>query len=252
MPVSESQSIQAGEEITLSTGQTVSLPARTEATMAAAILPADREAVADLLPPGLSPIRAGWGTASVWLMSVAYHDIDDGALEPYNEFAVVIHAIPGKISGVPYVSPFRNSGGGYVWYMPVTHEPARAFGDEIWGYPKVVADIDIEETNGQMETTVTIDGDHFITLSVKRPWTFSREEDLTAYSRKDGTLQQIQLQLSGELGMWPYSRGVSVTLGDHPKARRLANLDFQDRAFVRQYADGQFVTSAPQPLNGLA
>lgn len=214
--------------------------------MTAVIVPADRVQVANLLPPGLSPIRAGRETAAVWLLSVEYHDIDDGALEPYNEFAITLGATYGDSSGVPYISPlFRNEG--YVWWMPVTHEPARAFGDEIWGYPKVVADIDIEETNGRRRTTVTVDGEHFITITVERPRTISREDSITAYTVKDEKLLGIQGELSGEMGMWPYSSRFSYTLGDHPKAEQLQELNLGDRAFTRFYADGD-ITFGPGRL----
>lgn len=132
--------------------------------------------------------------------------------------------------------------------MPVTHEPARAFGDEVWGYPKVVADIDIENANGRWETTVTIDGDHFITLSIKRPRTITRTDTLDGYTLKNGTLLRVQLELSGQMGMWPYSKQFSCTFGDHPKAKQLAELDLRDRAFVRLYADGEIITLPPESL----
>lgn len=239
---------EAGDAVTLSTGQTLELPVTTEATMTAAIVPADREQAARLLPSGLSPVRAGRGTAAIWLLSVEYHDIDHGALDPYNEFAVVITATHGPSEGIPYLSPLlRNEG--YVWYMPVTTEPARAFGDEIWSFPKVVADVDIEETDGRRRTTVAVDGQHLITLEVERPPTFARDDTLTAYTVQDETLLSIPGELSCEMGMWPYSSGFSYTLGDHPKAEELRKLDLGERAFTRFYADGEVTFGPGEPLD---
>lgn len=248
MSRSSARPFETGNEVTLSTGQTVGLPATTEATMTAAIVPADRERVAALLPSGLSPLRSGRGTAAVWLLSVEYHDVDHGSLEPYDEFAVVFGATSGSPEGVPYLSPLLRTEG-YVWYMPVTTESARAFGDEIWGYPKVVADVDIEETNGRRRTTVAVDGEHLVTLEVEQPPTLSRNDSLTAYAVKDRTLLRVPGQISGEMGMWPYSREFSYTLGDHPKAEQLRRLDLGDRAFTRFYADGEVTFGPGEPVD---
>lgn len=242
-----SRAIEAGDEVTLSTGETIRLPVPLEATMSAAIVPADRTRVDELLPAGLSPIRAGRASAAVWLLSVAYHDVDDGALEPYDEFAIVLGATHGAPSGIPYLSPLHRTEG-YVWYMPVSHEPARAFGDEIWGYPKVVGDVDIEEADGRRRTTVTVEGDHLLTVDVERPRTFSREDSITVYTVKDGRLLATRGDLSGAMGMWPYSTRFSCTLGDHPKADELRELDLGDRAFTRFYADGDLTFGPGRPL----
>lgn len=239
--------LEPGDAVTLSTGQRIELPVATEATMTAAIVPADREQAAALLPSALSPVRAGIGTAAVWLLSVEYHDIDDGSLAPYNEFAVVIAATPGPPAGVPFLSPlFRTEG--YVWHMPVTTESARAFGEEIWGFPKVVADIEIEETDGRRRTTVTVDGDHLITTEVTKPPTVFRNDNLTAYAVKDGTLLRIQGDLAAEMGLWPYSRRFSYTLGDHSRAETLRDLSLGDRAFTRFYADGEVTFGPGEPV----
>lgn len=246
---SDASRFENGDEVTLSTGQTVELPAYTRATMSAVIVPASRRRVAALLPPGLSPVRAGFGTAAVWLLSVEYHDIGRGALDPYDEFAVIIAATPDSGTGVPYVSPLARTEG-YVWYMPVTTEPGRAFGDEVWGYPKVVADIDIEDDGRRRRTTVTVDGDRFITMSMARPPTVTRDETLTAYTETEGSLLRTRGDLSGEMGAWPYSRRFSYSLGDHPKAETLRELELGDRAFARFYADGDAVFGAGKPIIG--
>lgn len=243
----DKQPVETAGEVTLSTGQTIELPAYTEATMSAVIVPADRERVADLLPEGLSPLRGGIGTAAVWLLSVEYRDIDHGSLEPYDEFAVVISATHGATAGVPYLSPLLRTEG-YVWYMPVTTEPARAFGDEIWGYPKAVADIDIEEERGRRRTTVTVDGEHFVTLEVERPPSFPWEDRMTAYTVKDGTLLRVRGEMSCDVGAWPYSDRFSYTLGDHPRADELRRLNLGERAFTRFFADGEVTFHPGEPL----
>ncbi|SFG49751.1 Acetoacetate decarboxylase (ADC) [Halopelagius inordinatus] len=232
-----------GDEVTLSTGQTVELPAYTRATMSGVVLPASRTRVADLLPPGLSPVRAGFGTGAVGFLSVEYHDIGRGALDPYDEFAVILAARPDSRTGVASLS-VPTGIEGYVWYMPVTTEPARAFGDEIWGYPKVVAEVEITEEDGHRRTTVTADGERVVTMAVEKPPTVTREETITAYTEMDGSLLGTRGDLSGEMGAWPFSRRFAYSLGDHPKAETLRGLELGDRAFGRFYADGEVVFGA--------
>ncbi|MFB6183880.1 MAG: acetoacetate decarboxylase family protein [Haloarculaceae archaeon] len=249
MAVSNPHALDPGDEVTLSTGETIRLPVTLEATMNSVILPGDRAAVDTLLPEGLSPIRAGRGTAPVWLLSVAYHDVGGGAMEPYDEFAVVLGATTGGSSGVPYVSPVVSTEG-YVWYMPVTHEPARAFGDEIWGYPKVVGDVDFESSGGRRHTTVTVDGQRVLTTDVAVPRTVSRTDRITAYAVTDDRLLRIRGDLDAEMGLWPYSDRFSVSLGEHPRADTLRNLDLGDRAFTRFYADGELTFYPGEPVIG--
>jgi hypothetical protein len=237
MPGSSLHTLKAGDEIVLSTGETIGLPVSMRATMAGVILPARRAWVARRLPSGLTPIRGGWGTAPVWLLSVEYHAINGGALRPYRELTVTLGAVPDGSPGVPYLAPLLRTGG-YVWHMAVTHEPARAFGEEIWGYPKSVADLETDWRGGWARTTVTAGDRHFITMDVKAPPTISGEHHLTAYTTPANNLLSARLDLRGQLGLWPYSSAFRYTLGDHPKARELTAARLGDRAFARFYASG--------------
>ncbi len=238
-----------GDEVTLSTGQTLDLPVSMDSTITSVALPADRRAAADLLPDGLSPIRASRGTAAVWLLSASHRNVGDGALDDYDEFAVMVGATHGAPDGVPYVSPALRTET-YVWFMPVTTKPARAFGDEIWGYPKVVAEIDVEETPGRRRTTVTVDGDRLLTFAVEKPPTVSRSDTLTTYTVRDGRLLRVRADVTGDLGVWPYTTNFSYTPGEHPRAATLRGLDLGDRAFARFHTDARVRFRAGEPLDG--
>lgn len=237
-----------GEAVTLSTGETLEFPIRTNSAITAVILSADRDRTAELLPNGLAPIQASRGRAAIWLMSAQHRNVGDGSMEDYNEFAVMISATAGGADGIPYISPLLRTET-YVWYMPVTHEPARAFGDELWGYPKEVAEIEVDEQDDRHRTTVTADGDHFITLEVEHPPTFSQEDTLTTYTVKDDTLLRVDTDSSGEMGIWPYTTKFSYTLGDHPRATELEQLDLGSRAFGRFYGTGELVFPPGEPID---
>lgn len=250
--MSSSQEQRAGAEsegeVTLSTGETVELPLVTEATMTGAMFAAPRDRVAEMLPDGLTPIRATRSSAAVTFLCVDYSRIGRrGEIVPYNEFGVIFPAVHEGTT-TPYLSLLDAGTGGYVWYLPVTSEPAKALGVEIWGYPKVVSDITHEDDGSKRRTTVTVDGSHLMTLTVKKPPTFGQESEAAAYTTKDGTLLCEQTELRGEVGMWPYSKRVSYTFGDHPRAEALADLGLGDRALARFAADVEFVIHEGEPV----
>lgn len=228
------------EATTISTGQTVELPVRTEGTMLGAVFAAPRRAVSDLLPDGLSPIRATpAGKAAVTFLSVAYHSVDVEGLEPYNEFAVILPATHESSPGLPYLSALTQATDGYVWYMPVTTDPARAFGVEVWGFPKVVGDITHDDTGSTRETTVTIDGDRFVTFECARPPSMETQDTGFSYTSTDDELIRVPHRIDADAGLWPFSTDVSVTFGDHPKADDLRNLTLGPRALARVSVDGE-------------
>jgi hypothetical protein len=134
--------------------------------------------------------------------------------------------------------------------MPVTTEPARAFGAEIWGYPKVVADIDVRKGPRRRRTTVTVDGDRLLSFTVAKPPTISRSDELTTYAVRDGRLLRVRADATGELGVWPYTTEFSYSLGTHPRAGTLRDLDFGDRAFARFHSDARLRFRAGEPIDG--
>lgn len=219
---------------TISSGHTVELPVRTRATMLGATFAAPKADVSALLPDGLHPIRATpTGAAAVTLLSVEYHEVDIPEMEPYNEFAVMIPANHTSPSNVPYISALMQATNAYVWYMPVTTEPAKAFGIDIWGFPKVVADITHDDDGSVRTTTVTVGDDHFITFEIDRPPSMDMEDDGFNYTVKDGELLKIPNKIDADAGLWPFTNNVSVSFGDHPKAGPLQSLDLGPRALVR-------------------
>lgn len=231
-----------GASEVLSTGHHVSLPLSTHATMRGVVLSAASDAVQKLLPDGLTPIRATPSRAAVTFLCVDYERIGrNGDIAPYNEFGVLLPAVPDDSHTIPYASVFTRGVGGYVWYLPVTTEPAKALGVDIWGYPKVVADITHRDEGSIRHTAVTIDDQTLIEISIDRPPTISRTESSVSYTTKDSALLCERLELDGYMGVWPYSSRVSYTLGDHPRGQQLQTLDLSDRALMRFAADTEFV-----------
>jgi hypothetical protein len=225
---------------TLSTGHRVELPLSTTARIRGVVLPASRSGVRSLLPEGLRPVRATPTRAAVTVLSVAYDRIGGGDIEPYDEFGVLLPAVPAD---APPASAIRRVGG-YVDFLPVTTEPARALGVEIWGYPKAVADITHRERGATRHTTVTVDGERFVDCAVDRPPTAETRLSAASYTTMDGHLLRERLTVDGRIGAWPASGAFSLTLGDHPRADRLRRLAIGDRALLRVAADAEFTIHA--------
>lgn len=231
-----------GKSEVLSTGHEVDLPLSTHATMTGAVLSASPEAVRELLPPGLTPIRVTRNRAAVTLLCVDYDRIGhDSGISPYDEFGVLIPAAHDSSRALPYVSVLTRGVSGYVWHLPVTSEPAAALGVDIWGYPKAVADITHDEDGSTRRTAVSIDGQRVIDVTIDRPPMFDWTDTNASYTTKEGRLLREELDVDGTFGVWPYSSGIAYSLGDHPRADQLRTLDLSDRALMRFAADTEFV-----------
>lgn len=222
---------------TLSTGHAVELPLSLDARITGAVFSAPLAALQDLLPDGLEPLRLTPRHGGVTLLSVDYQRIGDDAMEPYDELSIQIPAVRSNEFTLPLLSGLTRMVDGYVWFMPVTTEPANALGREIWGYPKVVGDVDIEHGDARTRTTVTVDDEHLLTMSVARPPSVRTSLSGYSFTELDGALLREKTRVKGEIGAWPLTNGVSVELGDHSRAAQLAKLGLGGRAVSRLAAD---------------
>lgn len=231
--------------VVLSTGQRVSLPLLTETTMTAVVFSAALDGVGQLLPPALSPVRIGPRRGMVMFLCTEYHSIDGGAIEPYHEFGVLV---PSMLPGSGVVGRFGGMGG-YVWYLPVTTESARALGD-IWGYPKEVGSVEITDTDSHRSVSVAVDGEPFITVAVARPPSLPASMSFRSrsYTVHGDDVLGVPLSFDGEIGAWPLSTRASYTLGTHPRAAVLDELSIGNRALLRCHGRVTFVVHPGTPI----
>lgn len=234
---------------TLSTGHRVELPLSTEATMTGVVLPASLDAVRELLPDELTAVRATPTRGAVALLCVDYHRIGRrNDIEPYEEFGVLVPAVHDATPVLSSVSILTRGLSGYVWYLPVTTEPAKALGVDVWGFPKEVTEIRHTDEGSARRTTVRVDGRRLVDLTVARPPTVRLTVSPVCYAKRDGRLLRVKTELDGDVGFWPFSRAFSYTLGDHPRAERLKSLGLGDRALLRFAADVRFVVHGGVPV----
>lgn len=244
-------SAQSSRTVTLSTGHEIRLPLRTEAAAAGAVFSADLAGVREALPSGLAPVRVAPDRAAVTLLSVDYRRIGDDAMAPYDEFGVLLPAVERSESpteptrSAPELRALSGAYGGYVWFLPVTTEPGRALGVEVWDYPKTVLDISIARRGDRTRTRVRGADGRLLTLDVADSPTVDFSTRSTSYTAGD-RLRRQPLALRGAGGGWPLG-GASLTLGDHPWADRLRSLDLGPRALFRFAFDGAFAIGAGEP-----
>ena len=181
-------------------------------------------------------------------MSVDYSRIGRGEIDPYNEVAIMVPAVPEAAGRLPLLSALSGGVGGYVWQLPVTTEPACALGRERWGYPKSVADIEIVEDDEVTRTRLTVDGQRVLSLAVEQPPTRSLSVSLSSYTLRDGDLHRTPNTFAGEIGLRPLSRRVDWSLGDHEWADSLRSVELGSRPLARFGGNCEFTIGPPTPV----
>lgn len=229
----------------VSTGQVVRLPLSTSARMVGALFSASVDAARHLCPGELAPVRVAPARTLVLLLGVDYRRIDEGQLDPYEEFGIFVLA---SAADRPLSLPraLRRGVGGYTWQLPVTTEPARALG-ECWQYPKTVADISVAD--GGRQTTLSVDGRRLLTLTARLPKTVTTAVSARSYTDGDGTVRRGTVHLHGEMGARPWGARVDVA-GGHPWTDQLHVLGVGGRALATVAFDGELTIDPPERLDG--
>ena len=192
-------------------------------------------------PTGLEVTGPVPGRALVALAVCRYDDTD---LDPYHEVAVSFvvrhHDAPPLGSAVQRTREFFSGAiGAYIHRLPVDQEFTCAAGRGIWGFPKWVTTIDIDEPSGTgTGTTVRLvdDGVHVLTLTVAAGGRLHLPAQAPpSYSFADGVLRRTLWTTSSE-GTSGRVGGASLVLGRHPMADELRSLGLPKRALFSSSA----------------
>jgi hypothetical protein len=194
------------------------------------------------------------------LMALAVCRYDDTDLDPYHEVAMsfVVRAHdapprpgprprPGPLSAIDRLKEFRAGAiGVYIHRLPVDQEFSCAAGRDIWGFPKWVASIDIDESRGDNRsggsagsgTTVRLvdQGDHVLSLTIAGGGRLKLPSQAPpTYSFRDGVLRRTTWTTSSE-GVSGRFGGATLVLGNHPMAEELRSLGLPKRALFSSSA----------------
>jgi hypothetical protein len=195
-------------------------------------------------PTGLEVTGPLPGRAMLALAVCRYDDTD---LDPYHEVAVSFvvrrHDVPRGASTARRLREFASGDiGAYIHRLPVDQEFSCAAGRDVWGFPKWVATIDIDEpepgtTRGTGTTVRLVDeGAHVLTVTLASGGPIKLPSQAPpSYSFRDGVLRRTGWTMSTE-GVTGRFGGATLVLGDHPMAEELRALGLPKRALFTSHA----------------
>lgn len=171
------------------------------------------------------------------LLSLSCIDYRDNDLGDYNEISVAFFVRErGAGVSIPYLGPvidlFRARLPTYIHRLPVNQSFTCEAGCLIWGFPKVVHDIDIAYEGERAVCTWEADGRRVFTFSLPRRGARTlADSPLATYSYIDGALHRTGF-VSGAEGLGFRLGGAELDLGDHPIAGELRTLGLPKRALL--------------------
>jgi hypothetical protein len=228
-------------------GRTLGLPVEVRAAgqWGAQYLVSAAAAQRIVAPTGLEVCGPLPGRALVALAVCRYDDTDLG---PYHEvavgFVVRAHDAPPHVSAAGRVREFASGAVGvYIHRLPVDQEFSCAAGRDIWGFPKWVTTIDIDEPPAGASgrgtgTSVRLvdDGIHVLSLTVAAGGRLRLPSQAPpSYSFAGGVLRRTTWRTSSE-GTGGRLGGATLVLGDHPMADELRSLGLPKRALFSSSA----------------
>ena len=216
-------------------GRSVSLPVEIRRARSwAATFRVDASAAQALIAPtGLEIAEMRPGKAIASLAAVRY---EDGDLDRYNEVAVAFivrrHDAPETTPGRKSMELLRNKTGVYIHHLPVDQSFTLEAGRTIWGYPKFLADIDIDERPKATRITLRHDDALVLSLTVRhgiKVW--FGVPNLPTYTFMDGALRRTAWETFPE-GTRARIGGATLELGTHRIADELRSVGLPRRAIM--------------------
>ncbi|MDL9936663.1 acetoacetate decarboxylase family protein [Gordonia sp. ABSL1-1] len=197
---------------------------------------------AEAATPGtLRPLRIRPGRTMCMLVFVDYVD---GDLGPYNEFGICFLVEDPTQPPASALSAFgklaRGDARALVHRLPVDGDFTLAAGRGIWGFPKTLADFDVDHDATTKHGRLSVDGALAVDLRVRRglPVPSSASETvLNAYSQLDGVLRMTPWRLTSTTGTRTRIGGADLTLGDGAIADELRALKLGRHAMMSSSVD---------------
>jgi hypothetical protein len=221
-------------------GRTVTMPVEVrDATAATVMFDVDVDAARAVTPEGFEPVESSPGQAQLAIALVDYRDNDLGS---YHEIGTILFVRPAG----------GGADGNFITHLPVDQEFTCAAGNEIWGFPKSVEQIDVTTTETTSRWVLTMGGELVLDLTVPRGNGTDEMPMLpmTSYTLRGGVPHATTFTQGGEgFSMTFGGEGVELRLGDHPIAKELASLGLPKAPSLATWLEhmrGTFET--PRPL----
>ena len=178
------------------------------------------------------------GRAVCSLACIRYVDSDLG---PYHELGIaflVRHKEMDPASSFQKAAEVaRGFMGAYIHHLPVNQVFTLEAGRSIWGFPKFLADIELDFSRPTKHARLRHDGELVLDLTVKAGVRAPRaRSSIDAYSFTDGALRRTAWSLEPK-GTRARPGGAVLALGDHPIAKELRSLGLPRRALTTATID---------------
>ena len=176
------------------------------------------------------------------LLSLAMVDYRDNDLGDYDEISLALFVRPrASARGLPWLSTWADLVGGrlgtYIRRLPVNQAFTCEAGREIWGFPKTVDEIEIEQSEGRSTCTWWKEGRHVLSLSLPRGGSRRLPETvMTTYSMLHGVPHATRFVSAAE-GVGFALGGADLRLGEHAVADELRALGLPRRALFTTWME---------------
>lgn len=223
--------------------QTVTMPVEIDhASCFVAGFTADADAVTAAIgrdTDGRAPLRPLQIRPGRTMCMLVFIDYIHGDLGPYNEFGVCFLVEDPTDPPASRLRALRSLAAGdaraLVHRLPVDGEFTMAAGRDIWGFPKILADFDVDHHSRTRHGRVSVDGALIADLTVARglPVPDSTADTvLNAYSQLDGVLRTTPWRLTSTAGTRTRLGGAKLELGSHEIAEELRGLGLSRHALM--------------------
>jgi hypothetical protein len=220
-------------------GRSITMPVEVrDASAATVIWEVDHAAAAALAPDGFEVIESAPGRAQVAIALVDYRDNDLGS---YHEVGTILFVRPA--AGGP--------DGTFITHLPVDQEFTCVAGNQIWGYPKSVEQIEVEQTDTSSRWTLRMDGELVLTLTVPRGGSDEMPAmPMTSYTLRDGKPHATAFTQGGTGSAFTFGgSGIKLVLGEHPIAKEIASLGLPAEPVLATWLENMRATfGEPSPL----
>lgn len=218
-----------------------------------ALYTASTDLVRKYLPdPLMYPLEVTRGRCLVSFTAFEYRDTD---IAPYNEFSIAFLIKYGR-KGLPLLSLMSQKRKRrfemYIRHLPVTTEIARSGGVELYGFPKIIANIDFTRDRDVSRCVITEKKKQILTL--QGPVIPVKPGDTTWY-RCYPVYQGITIMaktcfMNHQMGETRKTDDVKLILGDdHPICSELRSIELSEKAFMYQYIpSGESILFSPRNL----
>ena len=206
--------------------------------------------IKEQLPKDLKPVSVPGGRGMVIFASYHYGQIHE--MPGYNEVLVMVPVLHKSLS-VPLIPPLVNGYPGmgyYILALPMTNLENQLRGQQFWGLPKRLHEVEIIDGKRDSLTRIQSNGELDFEFRIAHGGNVKRQERRNSiYSVKDDQLIRFESHFSGDItnnSNWKvlFNRSHSLNaaqpelvLGDTPLGDKLKTLQINPHAFETRYCE---------------